>query len=106
MKHAERPWPRPQARECSVRVEGSTQRTPRGWRRVAAVAVAAVFASCLIASSADPTSGASLAPGVLAWGNNQTGELGDGTTTNQLSPVAMLGVSSPQLFAAGAVHGL
>jgi hypothetical protein len=41
---------------------------------------------------------------VKCWGNNKTGELGIGNTTNQLSPVAVPGLSNVDSISAGANH--
>lgn len=38
---------------------------------------------------------------VWAWGNNSTGEIGDGTTTQHLTPVAVSGLTSITAVAAG-----
>lgn len=32
---------------------------------------------------------------VWAWGDNASGQLGDGTTVNRLSPVQVVGLGSP-----------
>jgi regulator of chromosome condensation (RCC1) repeat-containing protein/Regulator of Chromosome Condensation (RCC1) repeat protein len=41
---------------------------------------------------------------VKCWGNNKTGELGNGNTTNQLSPVDVAGLSNVDSISAGANH--
>jgi alpha-tubulin suppressor-like RCC1 family protein len=43
---------------------------------------------------------------VYAWGNNNSGQLGDGTTTLRLSPVALDAFASPISLAGGADHSL
>jgi alpha-tubulin suppressor-like RCC1 family protein len=67
--------------------------------------MATIAVTAFLISSAPP-SGAALPPGVIAWGNNQTGELGDGTNVNRTTPVAMVGVTSPTIMSVGEVHGL
>jgi alpha-tubulin suppressor-like RCC1 family protein len=41
-----------------------------------------------------------------AWGNNASGELADGTTTNRSTPVQSVGLSGISYLSEGAVHGL
>ena len=43
---------------------------------------------------------------VLAWGANSYGELGDGTTTNRLTPVAVQNLTSVASISAGQYHSL
>ena len=43
---------------------------------------------------------------MAAWGWNQYGQLGDGTTTDRLSPVAVTGLTNAVAIAAGGVHSL
>ena len=41
---------------------------------------------------------------VVAWGNNGYGQLGDGTTTDRLSPTAVPGLTGVTAIAAGGHH--
>lgn len=41
---------------------------------------------------------------VLTWGDNSSGQLGDGTTTNRLTPTLVRGVTNVKAIAAGASH--
>jgi alpha-tubulin suppressor-like RCC1 family protein len=43
---------------------------------------------------------------VSAWGSNDNGQLGDGTTTNRLSPVSVSGLTGITQVAGGLYHGL
>ncbi|MBW7928438.1 MAG: hypothetical protein H3C58_10225 [Fimbriimonadaceae bacterium] len=43
---------------------------------------------------------------VWAWGSNEYGQLGDGTTTRRLSPVQVIGLTDAVAIAAGAGHSL
>jgi len=43
---------------------------------------------------------------VMAWGQNNVGQLGDGTTTNSAKPVQVKGLSGVKAIAAGAAHSL
>jgi len=43
---------------------------------------------------------------VQAWGYNANGELGDGTTTNRLTPVTVTGLSKVIAISAGGAHSL
>ena len=47
------------------------------------------------------------APGSAeAWGRNSEGELGDGTTTNGFTPLAVTGLSNVTAVAGGNLHSL
>ena len=41
---------------------------------------------------------------LMAWGNNEEGEIGDGTTTNRLTPVAVPGIDQVMWVSAGWTH--
>ena len=41
---------------------------------------------------------------VQCWGRNESGQLGDGTTTNRLTPVAVSGLRGVTALAAGGAH--
>lgn len=43
---------------------------------------------------------------VLAWGNNESGQLGDGTRTHRSSPVPVRGLTGVKALAAGGAHNL
>ena len=42
----------------------------------------------------------------MAWGDNFSGQLGDGTTTNRLTPVAVTGLGNVTAIAGGSDHSL
>ena len=81
--------------------------TVKLWRRrtarVGTIAVVCVVVAAWMSALAATSP---LAPGAYGWGNNQTGELSDGTTVTRNDPVAMTGVANVTTFAVGAVHGL
>ncbi|MBK7282970.1 MAG: hypothetical protein IPI09_20595 [Burkholderiales bacterium] len=43
---------------------------------------------------------------VVAWGNNLQGQLGDGTTTNRTSPVAVTGLTAVAAIAAAGYQSI
>jgi alpha-tubulin suppressor-like RCC1 family protein len=57
-----------------------------------------------LAISLTSACGAELSGGVVCWGANDHGQLGDGTTTPHGAPVAVPGVSNAIQLAAGAAH--
>jgi len=82
-------------------------RKTRGALGAATVAVIALTASVV----AVPPSSAATDGAGYSWGRNSAGQLGDGTTSTQLTPVAVVGMvgstSSPLTFAqvdAGKAH--
>ncbi|MER7846021.1 hypothetical protein ABTZ03_18945 [Kitasatospora sp. NPDC096077] len=77
---------------------------PRKLRRVPATAVPALVASLtLLGSVALPTSAASAYDLRLrSWGLNTSGQLGDGTKTQRLTPTSVVGLSGAELTAVAA----
>ena len=73
-------------------------------------AVSAGGGILLLGGGFSPAMGTSLALGqdgnLWAWGNNQKGQLGDGTTTNRATPVAVKGLTSVMTMSAGVYHCL
>jgi alpha-tubulin suppressor-like RCC1 family protein len=45
-------------------------------------------------------------PGAYGWGNNQTGEVADGTTVTRLTPVKSVGLNNALTMSVGEEHGL
>jgi alpha-tubulin suppressor-like RCC1 family protein len=69
------------------------------------VATVVLFGSSMVGAKA---SAGTLVPaqGGLAWGNNQTGELADGTLTGRTAPVRSIGLSGVQTISPGLAHCL
>ena len=64
-------------------------------RHLTPVPVASLGSSvAAVAAGGDQTCALTTAGGVLCWGGNSDGELGDGTTTQRLTPVAVSGLGS------------
>ncbi|HEV7938442.1 MAG TPA: hypothetical protein VGP18_10525 [Solirubrobacteraceae bacterium] len=65
---------------------------------------------CLLALIAAPAAGRAAegpgAPGVVAWGENEVGQLGDGTTAETDAPVAVPGLSEATALSIGRRFGL
>ncbi len=63
--------------------------------------------TCALAASAVLSTGASAASnGAAAWGDNADGQLGNGTTVNSDSPVAISGLTEVAAISAGGDHSL
>jgi alpha-tubulin suppressor-like RCC1 family protein len=65
---------------------------------------------CLLALTAVPAAGRAAegpgAPGVVAWGENEVGQLGDGNTAEASAPVAVPGLSEATALSIGRRFGL
>lgn len=76
-----------------------------GWRSARRLAALSILAVVVMVAGGVVASNAATA-GVYGWGNNQTGELADGTTTGRLTAVTSPSLASAVNLAVGAVHGL
>src|SRR5262249_9992820 len=87
--------------------DGGVMRRSADGRRPGGRAVVVVLLVFIVGVLAEDViwSGAA-SPGVYSWGNKQTGELADGTTTTRPLPVPSPGLANAALLAVGAVHGL
>ncbi len=77
---------------------GSFSNTPvavTGLSGVTAIAAGDSFSECLVTGG-----------DVMTWGNNASGQLGDGSMSNSDSPVSVVGLSSVSSIAAGGSFGL
>src|ERR1700687_4582165 len=66
----------------------------------------ALYLSCAIVLCSLHLTSAARAGQIYAWGNNSFGQLGDGTTTNRLSPVPVNGLSGVKSVAGGGEFSL
>ena len=64
-------------------------------------AAAGAVSACRFCSMAITSTGTA-----LAWGSNASGELGDGTTTNRLTPVAIENLTSVASISTGVYHAM
>jgi len=90
---------------CAVTSAGGVQCWGRNWSgqlgdgttadQTTPVAVTALGSRVATVSAGNAhTCALTIGGGVLCWGANSTGALGDGTTTNRLTPVAVTGLAS------------
>jgi alpha-tubulin suppressor-like RCC1 family protein len=71
--------------------------------RVVGLVLATILAAALVAVGAPAASASS---GVVAWGDNFYGQLGNGTTANSYVPVAVSGLSEVTAVVGGVEHSL
>ena len=64
------------------------------------MSVWAIVATLMMGAETSP-----LPPAMMTWGNNGSGQLGDGTTTNRSSPVAVAGTTWSAI-AGGGQHSM
>jgi alpha-tubulin suppressor-like RCC1 family protein len=85
------------------------QRTPLSKRSTGSLLlmfVAALFAAIGLLLGAVERTDAQAQVKVWAWGNNQWGQLGDGTTTDRTTPVQVSGLSDVKAVDGGGLHSL
>jgi alpha-tubulin suppressor-like RCC1 family protein len=88
-----------------VRAIAGSRRGRSGVGRGLLLAAAVGLLATLL--GAGPVAGAgTVIDGGMGWGNNQTGEVGDGTTVNRLAPVLSIGLAGTSAMSAGSVHNL
>ncbi|MDQ6945231.1 MAG: FG-GAP-like repeat-containing protein [Actinomycetota bacterium] len=73
---------------------------------VRAIVVGGLLAPPLVVMAPAPAGAVVTATGVVAWGINLTGQLGDGTTTRHYTPAAVSGLSDANQLAAGLQHSV
>jgi hypothetical protein len=83
-----------------LRVFRSTGSSWRGTRVFWAVLLAALVVVSVVPASASESSGAA------AWGENNDGQLGNGTTTTEKEPVAVKIITEATAVAGGELHSL
>ncbi len=78
----------------------------RRWRLRVWAAVMAAVGVMFLPAAALASPGGSLKTGtVRAWGDNNFGQLGDGTTTNRTTPVPVVSLDRVTAIAGGGVSG-
>ncbi len=75
-------------------------------QRATPVAVTGLTDAIAIAAGADHALALRANGSVVAWGNNQFGKLGDGTTTTRLTPVPVVGLTNIVAIAVGHSNSL
>lgn len=85
-----------------TRQPASASRRGQGWP----VGFSPILALLLVASLVQTPTATAASPVVAAWGNNSSGQLGDGTTTNRSTPVQVSGLTGVTAIAAGSEHSL
>ncbi|MGI9041569.1 MAG: RCC1 domain-containing protein, partial [Gemmatimonadales bacterium] len=73
------------------REDAQSPTAPESEPALATTATSAVLSFRQVSAGEDHTCGVTTADRVYCWGRNLFGQLGDGTTTNRLTPVAVAG---------------